>query len=157
MNKQKILALLLGLCMIISLLPSVALATGPGEEAAASYPVYVHGGTLQKDGMTVRSGAKFPAGTVLTVTLDESLFPGHTFAYWVGSDGTQVPQKSFRMVVDRVTGFSPAFSDLTGNFGDWKVLKKGDFCTDGTLFVREDSASGLKEYRFERGYHNTYT
>ena len=157
MNKRRILALLLGLCMIISLLPSVALATGPGEEAAASYPVYVHGGTLQKDGMTVRSGAKFPAGTVLTVTLDESLFSGHTFAYWLGSDGTQVPQKSFRMVVDRVTGFSPAFSDLTGNFGDWKVLEKGDFCTDGTLFVREDSASGLKEYRFESGYHNTYT
>ena len=156
MNKRRILALLLGLCMIISLLPSVAWATGPGEEAAASYPVYVHGGTLQKDGMTVRSGAKFPAGTVLTVTLDESLFPGHTFAYWVGSDGTQVPQKSFRMVVDRVTGFSPAFSDLTGNFGDWTVLKKGTLCTDGTLCVHEDSAQGLKEYRFERGYHNTY-
>ena len=156
MNKRRILALLLGLCMIISLLPSVALATGPGEEAAASYSVYVHGGTLQKDGMTVRSGAEFPAGTVLTVTLDESQFSGHTFAYWLGSDGTQVPQKSFRMVVDRVTGFSPAFSDLTGNFGDWKVLKKGDFCTDGTLYVREDSVQGLKEYRFESGYHNTY-
>ena len=157
MNKRKILALLLGLCMIISLLPSVAWATGPGEEAAASYPVYVHGGTLQKDGMTVRSGTEFPAGTVLTVTLDESRFSGHTFAYWLGSDGTQVPQKSFRMVVDRVTGFYTVFSDLTGNFGDWKVLKKGDFCTDGTLFVREDSAQGLKEYRFESGYHNTYT
>ena len=157
MNKRRILALLLGLCMIISLLPSVALATGPGEEAAASYPVYVHGGTLQKDGMTVRSGTEFPAGTVLTVTLDESLFSGHTFAYWLGSDGTQVPQKSFRMVVDRVTGFSPAFSDLTGNFGDWKVLEKGTLCTDGTLYVCEDSAQGLKEYRFERGYHNTYT
>ncbi len=156
MNKQKILALLLGLCMIISLLPSVAWATGPGEEAAASYPVYVHGGTLQKDGMTVRSGAEFPAGTVLTVTLDESRLAGHSFAYWVGSDGTQVPQKSFRMVVDRVTGFSPAFSDLTGNFGDWTVLKKGTLCTDGTLYVREDSAQGLKEYRFESGYHNTY-
>ena len=157
MNRRKIISLLLSVCLLISLLPSVALATGHGEEAAASYPVYVHGGTLQKDGMTVRSGAKFPTGTVLTVTLDESLFSGHTFAYWVGSDGTQVPQKSFRMVVDRVTGFSPAFSDLTGNFGDWRVLEKGDFCTDGTLYVREDSAQGLKEYRFERGYHNTYT
>ena len=157
MNKRKILALLLGLCMIISLLPSVALATGPGEEAAASYPVYVHGGTLQKDGMTVRSGAEFPAGTVLTVTLDESQFSGHTFAYWLGSDGTQVPQKSFRLLVDRLTAFYPVFSDLTGNFGDWKVLEKGKLCTDGTLYVREDSAQGLKEYRFERGYHNTYT
>ena len=157
MNRRKIISLLLSVCLLISLLPSVALATGPGEEAAASYPVYVHGGTLQKDGMTVRSGAKFPAGTVLTVTLNESLFSGHTFAYWLGSDGTQVPQKSFRMVVDRVTGFSPAFSDLTGNFSDWMILEKGTLCTDGTLYVREDSAQGLKEYRLERGYHNTYT
>ena len=157
MNRRKIISLLLSVCLLISLLPSVALATGPGEEAAASYPVYVHGGTLQKDGMTVRSGAKFPAGTVLTVTLDESLFSGHTFAYWLGSDGTQVPQRSFRMVVDRVTGFSPAFSDLAGSFGEWRELERGALCTDGTLYVREDSAQGLKEYRFERGYHNTYT
>ena len=144
--------------MVVAMLLSLCVTTSMAVDSpAAAYPVYVHGGTLQKDGMTVRSGAKFPTGTVLTVTLDESLFSGYTFAYWVGSDGTQVPQKSFRMVVDRATGFSPAFSDLTGNFGDWKVLKKGDFCTDGTLFVREDSAQGLKEYRFESGYHNTYT
>ena len=157
MNRRKIISLLLSVCLLISLLPSVALATGPGEEAAASYPVYVHGGTLQKDGVTVHSGTKFPAGTVLTVTLDESLFSGHTFAYWLGSDGTQVPQRSFRMVVDRVTGFSPAFSDLAGSFGEWRELERGALCTDGTLYVREDSAQGLKEYRFERGYHNTYT
>ena len=55
---------------------------------------------MTRDGTTVRAGAKFPAGTVLTVTLDECLFPGHTFAYWLGSDVTQVPQKSFRMVGD---------------------------------------------------------
>ena len=143
--------------MVVVMLLSLCVTTSMAVDSpAAAYPVYVHGGTLQKDGMTVRSGAKFPTGTVLTVTLDESLFPGHTFAYWLGSDGTQVPQKSFRMVVDRVTGFSPAFSDLTGNFDDWKVLEKGTLCTDGTLYVREDSAQGLKEYRFERGYHNTY-
>ena len=143
--------------VVVMLLSLCVTTTMAADSPAAAYPVYVHGGTLQKDGMTVRSGAKFPTGTVLTVTLDESLFSGHTFAYWLGSDGTQVPQKSFRMVVDRVTGFSPAFSDLTGNFGDWKVLEKGTLCTDGTLYVREDSAQGLKEYRFERGYHNTYT
>ena len=78
MNRRKIISLLLSVCLLISLLPSVALATGPGEEAAASYPVYVHGGTMTRDGTTVRSGAKFPAGTVLTVTLDESLYPGHS-------------------------------------------------------------------------------
>ena len=154
MKKRKILSLVLSVCLLIGLLPTQA-AAAPGE--AASYAVYVHGGTMTKDGTTVRSGAKFPAGTVLTVTLDESLFSGHTFAYWLGSDGTQVPQRSFRMVVDRVTGFSPAFSDLAGSFGEWRELERGALCTDGTLYVREDSAQGLKEYRFERGYYNTYT
>lgn len=157
MNRRKIISLLLSVCLLISLLPSVALATGPSEEAAASYPVYVHGGTLQKDGTTVRSGTSLPAGTVLTVTLEEDSFPDRQFAYWAGSDGTQVPQRSFRLLVDRLTAFYPVFSDLTGNFGDWRVLEKGTLCTDGTLYVREDSAQGLKEYRFERGYHNTYT
>ena len=154
MKKRKILSLVLSVCLLIGLLPAQA-AAAPGE--AASYAVYVHGGTMTRDGTTVHSGAKFPAGTVLTVTLDESLFSGHTFAYWLGSDGTQVPQRSFRMVVDRVTGFSPAFSDLAGSFGEWRELERGALCTDGTLYVREDSAQGLKEYRFERGYHNTYT
>ena len=154
MKKRKILSLVLSVCLLIGLLPAQA-AAAPGE--AASYAVYVHGGTMTRDGTAVRSGASLPAGTVLTVTLDESLFSGHTFAYWLGSDGTQVPQKSFRMVVDRVTGFSPAFSDLAGSFGEWRELERGALCTDGTLYVREDIAQGLKEYRFERGYHNTYT
>ena len=157
MKKQKILSLVLSVCLLIGLLPGIALAADPGEEAAASYPVYVHGGTIRKEGTAVPSGASLPAGTVLTVTLDEGQFSGRAFAYWVGSDGTQVPQKSFRMVVDRVTGFYPVFSDLTGDFGQWQVLVKGKFCTDGTLYVREDSAQGLKEYRFEGGYHQTYT
>ena len=154
MKKRKILSLVLSVCLLIGLLPAQA-AAAPGE--AASYAVYVHGGTMTRDGTAVRSGTKFPAGTVLTVTLDESLFPGHTFAYWLGSDGTQVPQKSFRLLVDRLTAFYPVFTDLAGSFGEWRELERGALCTDGTLYVREDSAQGLKEYRFERGYHNTYT
>ena len=154
MKKRKILSLVLSVCLLIGLLPAQA-AAAPGE--AASYAVYVHGGTMTRDGTAVRSGTKFPAGTVLTVTLDESLFPGHTFAYWLGSDGTQVPQKSFRLLVDRLTAFYPVITDLAGSFGEWRELERGALCTDGTLYVREDSAQGLKEYRFERGYHNTYT
>lgn len=157
MNRRKIISLLLSVCLLISLLPSVALATGPSEEAAASYPVYVHGGTLQKDGMTVRSGASLPAGTVLTVTLEEDSFPNRQFAYWLGSDGTQVPQRSFRLLVDRLTAFYPVFTDLTGSFGEWRELERGALCTDGVLYVREDNATGLKEYRFESGRHNTFT
>ena len=154
MKKRKILSLVLSVCLLIGLLPVQAAAV-PGD--AASYAVYVHGGTMTRDGTEVRSGASLPAGTVLTVTLDEGSFPGRQFAYWLGSDGTHVPQKSFRLLVDRLTAFYPVFSDLTGSFGEWRELERGALCTDGTLYVREDIAQGLKEYRFERGYHNTYT
>ena len=154
MKKRKILSLVLSVCLLIGLLPAQA-AAAPGE--AASYAVYVHGGTMTRDGTAVRSGASLPAGTVLTVTLEEDSFPDRQFAYWAGSDGTQVPQRSFRLLVDRLTAFYPVFTDLAGSFGEWRELERGALCTDGTLYVREDSAQGLKEYRFERGYHNTYT
>ena len=154
MKKRKILSLVLSVCLLIGLLPAQA-AAAPGE--AAFYAVYVHGGTMTRDGTAVRSGASLPAGTVLTVTLEEDSFPDRQFAYWAGSDGTQVPQRSFRLLVDRLTAFYPVFTDLTGSFGEWRELERGALCTDGVLYVREDSAQGLKEYRFERGYHNTYT
>ena len=154
MKKRKILSLVLSVCLLIGLLP-VQAAAAPGD--AASYAVYVHGGTMTRDGTEVRSGASLPAGTVLTVTLDEGSFPGRQFAYWAGGDGTQVPQKSFRLLVDRLTAFYPVFSDLTGSFGEWRELERGALCTDGTLYVREDSASGLKEYRFSHGNHMRYT
>ena len=154
MKKRKILSLVLSVCLLIGLLPAQA-AAAPGE--AASYAVYVHGGTMTRDGTAVRSGASLPAGTVLTVTLEEDSFPDRQFAYWAGSDGTQVPQRSFRLLVDRLTAFYPVFTDLAGSFGEWRELERGALCTGGTLYVREDSAQGLKEYRFERGYHNTYT
>ena len=72
MKKRKILSLVLSVCLLIGLLPAQA-AAAPGE--AASYAVYVHGGTMTRDGTTVRSGASLPAGTVLTVTLEEDSFP----------------------------------------------------------------------------------
>ena len=109
MKKRKILSLVLSVCLLIGLLPAQA-AAAPG--GTASYAVYVHGGTMTRDGTAVRSGTSLPAGTVLTVTLDEGSFPGRQFAYWAGGDGTQVPQKSFRLLVDRLTAFYPVFSDL---------------------------------------------
>ena len=154
MKKRKILSLVLSVCLLIGLLPAQA-AAAPGE--AASYAVYVHGGTMTRDGTAVRSGASLPAGTVLTVTLEEDSFPDRQFAYWAGSDGTQVPQRSFRLLVDRLTAFYPVFTDLAGSFGEWRELERGALCTDGVLYVREDSAQGLKEYRFESGSHNTFT
>lgn len=154
MNKRKILSLLLSICLLIGLLPGTALAAEPGS--AAAYPVYVYGGTLQKDGAAVRPGASIPAGTVLTITLDENLFPDYTFEYWAGSDGTRVPQKSFRVLVNRMTAFYPVFTGLTGNFGEWQMLEKGALCTDGTLYVREDSATGQKEYRLRDDTHRSY-
>ena len=154
MKKRKILSLVLSFCLLIGLLPTQASAAPGGT---ASYAVYVHGGTMTRDGTAVRSGTSLPAGTVLTVTLDEGSFPGRQFAYWAGGDGTQVPQKSFRLLVDRLTAFYPVFSDLTGSFGEWRELERGALCTDGVLYVREDNATGLKEYRFSHGDHMRYT
>lgn len=140
--------------MLLSLCVTTTMAAA---SPAAAYPVYLHGGTMARNGVAVRSGDRVASDSVLSVTLDEKQFSGHEFSHWVASDGTLIPEKAFRVLVNRMIAFYPVFTDLTGNFGDWRVLEKGDFCTDGTLFVREDSASGLKEYRLERGDHKAFT
>ena len=140
--------------MLLSLCVTTTMAA---DSPAAAYPVYLHGGTMARNGVAVRSGDRVASDSVLSVTLDEKQFSGHEFSHWVASDGTLIPEKAFRVLVNRMIAFYPVFTDLTGNFGDWRVLAKGDFCTDGTLFVREDSASGLKEYRLERGDHKAFT
>ena len=154
MKGKRILSGLLAAVMLLSLCVTTTMAAG---SPAAAYPVYLHGGTMAKDGVAVRSGDRVASDSVLSVTLDEKQFSGHEFSHWVASDGTLIPEKAFRVLVNRMIAFYPVFTDLTGNFGDWRVLEKGDFCTDGTLFVREDSASGLKEYRLERGDHKAFT
>lgn len=154
MKGRRILSGLLATVMLLSLCVTTTMAA---DSPAAAYPVYLHGGTMAKDGVAVRSGDRVASDSVLSVTLDEKQFSGHEFSHWVASDGTLIPEKAFRVLVNRMIAFYPVFTDLTGNFGDWRVLEKGDFCTDGTLFVREDSASGLKEYRLERGDHKAFT
>ena len=154
MKGKRILSGLLAAVMLLSLCVTTTMAAG---SPAAAYPVYLHGGTMAKDGVAVRSGDRIASDSVLSVTLDEKQFSGHEFSHWVASDGTLIPEKAFRVLVNRMIAFYPVFTDLTGDFGDWRVLERGDFCTDGTLFVREDSASGLKEYRLERGDHKAFT
>ena len=151
---KRLAAWLLTLVMLLSLCVTTTMAA---DSPAAAYPVYLHGGTMARNGVAVRSGDRVASDSVLSVTLDEKQFSGHKFSHWVASDGTLIPEKAFRVLVNRMIAFYPVFTDLTGNFGDWRVLEKGDFCTDGTLFVREDSASGLKEYRLERGDHKAFT
>ena len=143
--------------VVVMLLSLCVTTTMAADSPAAAHPVYLHGGTMAKDGVAVRSGDRIAPDSVLSVTLDEKQFSGHEFSHWVASDGTLIPEKAFRVLVNRMIAFYPVFTDLTGDFGDWRVLEKGDFCTDGTLFVREDSASGLKEYRLERGDHKAFT
>ena len=154
MKGRRILSGLLAAVMLLSLCVTTTMAA---DSPAAAYPVYLHGGTMARNGVAVRSGDRVASDSVLSVTLDEKQFSGHEFSHWVASDGTLIPEKAFRVLVNRMIAFYPVFTDLTGNFGDWRVLEKGDFCTDGTLFVREDSASGLKEYRLERGDHKAFT
>ena len=154
MKGKRILSGLLAAVMLLSLCVTTTMAA---DSPAAAYPVYLHGGTMARNGVAVRSGDRVASDSVLSVTLDEKQFSGHEFSHWVASDGTLIPEKAFRVLVNRMIAFYPVFTDLTGNFGDWRVLEKGDFCTDGTLFVREDSASGLKEYRLDRGDHKAFT
>lgn len=95
-----------------------------------------------------------PDNTVLTISFEEGRFPGKTFAYWKSADGTEIPQKSFRLLVNRNAAFYPVFKDVAGNFGPWETLVSGSYCSDATILVRSDNAQGLKEYKLGRsGYH----
>ena len=159
-----VLCLLLSILLLFGVLSPCmsAFAAGVGstdDGGRAVYTVSAHGGILREAGKSTSLGdrAEVGAGTVLEITLDETKWRGHTFTHWQSADGTLVPEKTFHTVADRLAAFYPVFSDLTGTFGAWEVFCRGTYCTDGTLYVRTDDASGLKEFRFERGYHKTYT
>ncbi len=159
-----VLCLLLSILLLFGVLSPCMSAFAAGVGSAdgggrAVYTVSAHGGILREAGKSTSLGdrAEVGAGTVLEITLDETKWRGHTFTHWQSADGTLVPEKTFRTVADRLAAFYPVFSDLTGTFGAWEVFCRGTYCTDGTLYVRTDDASGLKEFRFERGYHKTYT
>ena len=67
MKKRKILSLFLSLCLLISLLPTVALAADQTSAEAGIRIQYVDGSYDKTTGiMKVRVQAKMPAGTGIT-------------------------------------------------------------------------------------------
>ena len=152
---SKILGLIMAVVMIVGVLPVGVFADkidvggggggGGGTPGSDGYVVYAYAGVV-----TVESGVyidgKAKEGSVLSIFLDQTAFPGKTFSHWVGSDGTKVPQAAFRLLVDQDVWFYPVFSDLSGAFGDWTLVFDGD-CEEGKVYMREDPVTGLREYK----------
>ncbi len=150
---KRLLCIALSAMLLLGILPLSTFAAPAG--AAENCAVVAHGGSIAFENSSDIFKGTAPAGTVLTVTLDEGRFPGKTFDYWKSADGTEIPKKSFRLLVNRNAAFYPVFRDVTGNFGEWELLYKGKRCDDAAIFVRSDDLLGLKEYRIDRGgYHD---
>lgn len=117
--------------------------------------VIAHSGTITAEdtGEVFTGEARVKEGAAVIITPDETVYPDKTFALWSGDDGTKVPQKTFRLLVERNTAFYPSFSDLEGSFGDWRMYLAGDSCEDGVIYVRQDTVTGLKEYKYEQIWH----
>lgn len=153
---KRTLCVVLTAILLFSMLPLTALAaTTDVWVPDGRVTVLAHSGTItvEETGEVFAGTARVERGAAVTVTLDETVYPGKTFEIWNGDDGTKVPQKTFRLLVERNTAFYPTFSDLTGSFGDWRLLLVSDFCEDGTIYVREDAVTGLKEYQYEESWH----
>ena len=154
---RRALCVALTVILLLGMLPLTALAaTTDIPVSDGKVTVLAHSGTItvEQTGEVFSDMARVERGTAVTVALDETAYPGKTFTVWKGDDGTQVPKKTFRLLVERNTAFYPVFSDLTGSFGAWSAVAFGPLCTDGILYVREDAASGLKEYKWERELHS---
>ena len=148
---RRALSLVLSAVLLLCILPVSVFAKGVGSSGAAEYTVVAHGAQIAFENTTDVFRGTAPAYEVLTVTLDESLFPGKTFACWRSADGTEIQKKSFRLLVDRDAAFYPVFEGVTGNFGEWEPSVRGKYCDDTVVFVRSDDAQGLKEYSLYRG------
>ena len=157
---MRLLALLLAVILLIGTVPVTVFAKDAGApastEAVASKKctVIAHGGIIENEKSPIPFDGTAARGTAVRITLDKTAFAGHSFVCWKGDDGTEIPQKSFRLLVERNCAFYPVFSDLVGDFGDWQALLRGELCTDGVLYVREDSAKNLKEYKWQEDWHS---
>ena len=152
---KRLLSLTLSAMLLFGILP-VGVLAAPDSTAAAEYTIVAHGGTIAyADGSDDFDGTA-PDNAVLTVSFEENQFPGKIFDYWKSADGTEIPQKSFRLLVNRNAAFYPVFKDVAGNFGPWETLIGGSSCNEAPILVRTDSAQGLREYKLGRsGYHQT--
>ena len=153
---RRLLSILLSAVLLFQMLPLTAsAATTDIWVPDGKLSVIAHCGliTVEDTGEVFVGEARVEKGTAVTITFDEAVYPDKTFEMWNGDDGTRVPQKTFRLLVERNTAFYPAFSDFTGSFGSWRLFIIGDTCEDGDIYIREDSSTGLKEYKYERKWH----
>lgn len=149
-----LLSFVLSVVLLFGLLPASVFAASD-RTAPAEYTVAAYGGTIAYADREDTFHKTAPADSVLTIRFDESQFPGKTFECWKSADGTEIPKKTFRLLVKRDTAFYPVFKDVTGNYGEWETFVQGKQCDDPSILVRSDEKQGLKEYRFVRnGYHN---
>lgn len=147
-----ILAVTVVLCALFAG-ASPVFADNDTADASRTYSVTAHGGIINR----TTSERTLQAGSVIEVALDEKIWSGHSFLYWQCDDGTIIPQKTFRALVERDMAIFPVFSDLKGSFGEWAVYKQGKFCVDATIYMRGDEAKGLKEFKYQQGsYDHTY-
>ncbi len=153
---KKITALILVAALAASFMIVLNSVSAETEDTTAAvtekFSVTAWGGYINSQSSEIT----VPEGTVVTVSLDETKWSGHTFDCWVCDDETMIPYKTFKVLVERNTAFYPTFTGLTGEFGEWTVYKKGTYCTDYTIKVREDTAKGLKEFTSEKSYVHNY-
>lgn len=151
---KRLLSFVLSIVLLFGLLPASVFAASD-RTAPAEYTVAAYGGTIAYADKEDTFHKTAPADAVLTIRFDESQFPGKTFDCWKSADGTEIPKKTFRLLVKRDTAFYPVFKDVTGNYGEWETFVQGKQCDAPSIQVRSDEKQGLKEYRFVRnGYHN---
>ena len=164
MKMRRLLCLLLSLVMLMGILPFSSLASEedkdidipiaepifvePGSSEQERYTVYAYAGTVTAENGVYADG-QAEAGTVITVTLDETAYAGHEFAYWKSMYGDVIPKSTFRVLVDRDAYFYPVFTDIAANFGEWEMLIAGASCEDGDIYIRRDTDTGLVEYKKE--------
>ncbi|MBQ3880833.1 MAG: hypothetical protein II727_11055, partial [Oscillospiraceae bacterium] len=139
---RKIFSLVLAVMMILSILPIHAAASGEG-----TYDIAAPGGVITAEKGTISDG-KAADGAILSIALDPAAFPAYTFDHWESAYGDVIPQESFRVLVDKDAYFFPVFADAAPHFGEWTLVKAGESCEDGDLYMRTDPESGLVEYSF---------
>ncbi len=152
---KRILSALLIAVMAFCAVPFSASADEPAdqtEEIADKCKVVAFAGNVEgaPDGYAA-------IDSVVTVTLDETLFPDYTFDCWKDIYGDVIPKKSFKLIASKDVYFYPVFSDFDGTFGEWELIEAGEYCEDGDLYKRTDPVTGLTEYKkeyFHGGNHD---
>ena len=140
--------------MVISTLPLTVFAL-PGvqeesgtEEQAEVYDVVVSCATVKKsDGSDATEQVE--KGTILDISLDEEKAAGLTFDHFESTDGTIIPNKSFRLLVTKSIFIYPVFSDGSIVFGEWQVYKDSDNCEKPVIYSRTDTLNRVTEYKYE--------